>query len=191
MVRFDVDACTPLDEGITVTSVANVPSETESGPADTAPSPNVTSSTPPSPQPPRFTNGPAVILAGREVPQTSLIKIKTRAQGKTGGFPGSAEYLQLLLGQTPTLYVGIHRDGTFNSVKERGLNSPEFAYSAEKVQPGLKKLRRLLEDIQRVAIQRGGKARLSLVCHKGILQIMQRSSEKSLLPGEIMQRFVG
>lgn len=169
MVRFDVDACM-------------LP--------DAMSSANVTSSTLPSPRPPKFTNGPAVIHAGHEVPQASLIKIKTRAQGKTGGFPGSAEYLQLLLGQTPTLYVGIHQNGTFKSVKERALESPEFAYSANKVQPGLKKLRRLLEDIRTVAVQRGKETRLSLVCRKGVLQVMTRSGGESLLPGDILQRFI-
>lgn len=184
VVRFDVDACYAPEPNATSSSTNG---QTAEDLADVLASLNVTPSLPlPSTHP----SGPAVVRGGSEVPQASLIKVKTRVHTNSGGFPGAPEYLQLFFGQTPTILVGIHNKGTFNNVKERKLESPEFAYSAQKVQPGLRKLRRLLEKIQKIVLEKGKGAKLSLVCKKGVLQIMERSGDQLLLPDSVLERFV-
>lgn len=125
------------------------------------------------------------------MPQGSLIKIKTRSNSSSGGFPGAPQYLQLMFGQTPALYVGIHQNGTFTTIRECQLDEMESSFAA-KVQPGLKKLSRLLEEIRDIALERGRGAQLSLVYQKKVspdLQVMERSRGKSLLPDNVLRRF--
>lgn len=125
------------------------------------------------------------------MPHDSLIKIKTRAEGLSVRFPGAAQYLQLMLGQIPALYVGIHRNGNFETVKKCQLDALEPAFSAN-IQPGLQKLRHLLEEIRNVALKKGRGVQLSLVYRKKVsseLQVMERSRGKSLLPDDVLQRF--
>jgi hypothetical protein len=130
-----------------------------------------------------------ILRGGSPVPQTSLIKLKTRSHKVAGGFPGSGEYLQQYIGQIPTMLVGIHDNGTFNNTKERKLDSEEVRTHAEKVAPGLAKLRAALEEIQMIMMELGVGARLSLLCQDGELCLMQRKDELSLLPEEVLRRF--
>ena len=141
--------------------------------------------------PPQSRNGLICVRGGREVPQSSLIKIKTRVDHLAENFPRAAQYLQLMFGQTPVLHLGIHRDGTFYDIRECQLDALESTYAA-KVQPGLQKLRRVLEEIRNIAVERGKGVQLSLVYRKEVspdLQVMERSRGKSLLPDDVLQRF--
>ena len=98
------------------------------------------------------------------------------------------EYLQLFFGQTPTLYLGVHVDGTFDDIKQYTLETLEPKFAA-RVKPGLQKLRKVLETIRSIALARGREAKLSLVCVDGVLTLRERRSAQALLPDAILARF--
>lgn len=129
-----------------------------------------------------------VIRGGVEVPQSSLIKIKTRSTKSVKGFDWTGTYIQLLLGQTPNLFIGIHDSGAFYEVQETTLDSPKFEAASRKTQDALKKLRRLLDEIREVLMYHKT-GRLSLVCKKGELSFYERESRHSFLPDAILARF--
>ncbi|EKM49908.1 uncharacterized protein PHACADRAFT_201611, partial [Phanerochaete carnosa HHB-10118-sp] len=127
---------------------------------------------------------------GFAVPQPLLVKIKSRSQLSKGRFHLKDAYLQLYLGQIPALCLGIHNgNGVFTSIDEIRLDSERCSAAKEKVQPGLRKLRRLLEQIQSAVIERGQGAKLSLICQGGKLLLMQREPGDSFLPPTILKRF--
>lgn len=130
-----------------------------------------------------------IVQAGAVVHQTSLVKIKTRSQINFGSFNWFHAYSQLLLGQTKTVMIGVHRKGEFFEIREFKLDSPELKEVEQACQPGLRKLRSMLEELQNIVMERGKGARLSLVCRDGVLQLMERTSSKALLPGETLKRF--
>ena len=130
-----------------------------------------------------------ILHGGSEVPQTSLLKIKSRSQRKKGHFLESA-YLQLYFGQTPALAVGIHNgDGLFMNIKELGLDSKDLNEQKGKAQPGLKKLARLLREVRAAVMDRGQGAKLSLVYKDGELRLMQRTGGDLFLPPSLLLRF--
>lgn len=129
-----------------------------------------------------------IVHKGSEVPQSSLVKIKTRSVNNAKSFPRVMEYLQLFFGQTPTLYLGIHHDGTLHDIRRYTLESLEPQFDA-RVKRGLQKLRKILQAIRDLAIERGQEARLSLVCEDGVLKLMERHRSKSLLPDAVLARF--
>lgn len=133
--------------------------------------------------------GIKVIRGGSIVPQENLIKVKTRSEQSMKNFNWPNVYPQLLLGQTLTTMVGVHRRGVFFETQKITLNSPDLDEVAAAAQPGLKKLRQLLEEIQNVVMERGREARLSLVSKRGVLQIMESKNGKDLLPNDILSRF--
>ncbi|GJE92532.1 hypothetical protein PsYK624_086860 [Phanerochaete sordida] len=127
--------------------------------------------------------------AGTEVAQSSLVKIKSRSRASKAQYLENA-YLQLLLGQLPELCLGVHDgSGVFDSINSIPLDSERFRNAREKARPALRKLRRLLEEIQSLVMQRGVGAQLSLVCSGGELLLMQRTAEDALLPPVLMRRF--
>jgi hypothetical protein len=104
-------------------------------------------------------------------------------------FNWSNVYPQLLLGQTMNTMVGVHHQGEFFETRKITLDSPNLEEIAMAAQPGLKKLRQLLEEIQSVAMERGRDARLSLVSRQGVLQVMESKFGKDLLPSDVLERF--
>ncbi|KZT12264.1 uncharacterized protein LAESUDRAFT_172954 [Laetiporus sulphureus 93-53] len=122
-----------------------------------------------------------VIRAGREVPHESLIEIKTTVKDY---FQVADAYLQLFLSQTPHVYVGHHRHGTFNKITERHLDS-----LGESTRRRIKQLRCALQDIQTLVVGQGPDVRLSLVQSKGVLLVFQRRSEEGCLPENMVRRF--
>lgn len=128
-----------------------------------------------------------VIRAGREIAQRDLIKIKTTSRANR--FRWDAVYPQLLLGQTPTLKLGVHDSGTFESIVTRELDSPDFEGTRKKVDPALSKLRQLLGHVQDAALERGRGATISLVYTDGALKLMERVGRSLLLPPKVIARF--
>ncbi|KAI0088709.1 hypothetical protein BDY19DRAFT_890744 [Irpex rosettiformis] len=191
VVRCEVDACIDLekDEDSQSLSIETRGSNNTSPPkavsaddlADALSSLSVTSSS--TPQDVKIVDGGAV------VPQSSLVKIKTRSMRNVETFDWSAAYLQLFLGQTYNLYLGVHQRGTFNEVREVNLETPEFQEAAKDMQPVLKKLGRLLDEILYIAIEYGHKGRLSVVCRAGQLKVYERKDEASFLPKDVLARF--
>ncbi|TFY81636.1 hypothetical protein EWM64_g2373, partial [Hericium alpestre] len=141
MVRFEVDACLPSDEGATeLDNLANslatldVASETAS------------------------TGGIHIIRAGSEVPQQSLIELKTTKRSKHVIW--SEVFPQLHLSQTPWFYVGFHENGTSSEVRITSIL--EMEEQRKNAEAQLRKLGQTLEMIQELAIAHGTETHLSL-----------------------------
>ena len=130
-----------------------------------------------------------IISGGVKVPQASLMKIKTRSVRNVETFDWSAAYLQLFLGQTHNLYLGVHQRGTFSEVRKLNLETPEFQGAAKDMQPVLKKLGRLLDEILYIATDHGHEGRLSVVCQAQQLKIYKRLDKESFLPEDVLKRF--
>lgn len=126
---------------------------------------------------------------GSAVAQSSLMELKTRWSTSKYS-PFGDMYLRLLLGQVPTLCVGVHDGkGAFDAIDTIRLDSRRFDHAREKEKPALRRLRRLLEEIQQVVMKRGPGAQLSLVCRDSELVLMQRAADDVLLPPELLTRF--
>lgn len=134
-------------------------------------------------------HGIRIIRAGSPAPQESLIKIKTRSERNAKAMDWRTIYPQLLLGQTHTTVIGVQRQGEFFKIRKATLDAAHLEVQRQRVQPALKKLRVLLEEIQNIALERGRDARISLLCQDGVLSLVERVSDKELLPKYILQRF--
>lgn len=134
-------------------------------------------------------DGLRIIRAGTVVPQSALLKIKTRSERNIGNFNWDSVYPQLFIGQTRTHMIGVHRRGSFYEVQRKTLDDPELRDVAKKAQAGLKKLRHALEEIHTFIMAQGKQARLSLVCTDGSLKVMERKSADSFVPADILRRF--
>ncbi|KAK1230846.1 hypothetical protein PQX77_006064 [Marasmius sp. AFHP31] len=96
--------------------------------------------------------------------------------------------LQMSIAQTPHLFLGVHDRGNFEQVhKKSAASSPELKAAEAEVKPALLKLRRVLEDIKRLVVVNSG--RLSLICRDGKLDVVERISRESCLPGEFLNKF--
>ncbi|KAI0345488.1 hypothetical protein BDW22DRAFT_880222 [Trametopsis cervina] len=197
LVRSEVDACvfpdgmSPSSTAVPI-STAPVPPVESYNPAassenelvDALASLSVTSSTPSS-----NLKKLTVVKGGAEVPQSSLIKIKTRSTRNAETFDWTWTYLQLFLGQTYNLYLGVHQKGNFQEVRQIDFDSPSMKEAAKVAQPVLKKLARLLDEILYTALDHGEDGRLSLVSRAGELKMYRRREKESFLPDEILDRF--
>lgn len=173
VVRCEVDACYPnSDENDLVGALSALAVKDEPAPS------------------PITVGGLHVVRAGREVAQPALIKLKTRAANSYSSFSWDGPYVQLYLGQTPTLIVGIHRDGTFDKLHERDLDTPEYENAKQRTEPALKKLRRLLDDIHAAVLKQGNGAKLSIITDNklGVLKLVKRTDDR-VLPDEVLRRF--
>ena len=138
---------------------------------------------------PRVGDDIRIVRGGAVVPQSALIKIKTRSKWNIDHFDWEFAYPQQFIGQIPTQVIGVHHKGGFYEIREKKLDAPELRDVARKAQEGLKKLHEILEEIHNYAMAHGKKARLSLVCKAGVLQVMQRESADSYLPPDVLDRF--
>lgn len=177
LVRFEVDACYTTEtasETSDVDDLANALSSARISDGTSAPPPTKI--------------GPInVVRAGQTVAQKDLIKLKTKSS--VTPYPWITAYPQILLGQTPTLKVGIQTRGTFETVLSRQLDSSDFDEEKKTYQPALNKLRKLLGDIHDAALVRGRGAMLSLVCQNGVLKLTERTDGRWLLPPKVIRRF--
>ncbi len=139
--------------------------------------------------PPASTDDVRIVRGGAVVPQSALIKIKTRSTRNIDSFDWQLFYPQQFIGQIPTQVIGVHQGGRFYEIREKRLDAPELRDVARKAQEGLKKLHEILEEIHNYAMAHGKKARLSLVSRGGVLQVMQRESADSYLPSDVLDRF--
>lgn len=177
LVRFEVDACHSPDMAPDASDL--------DGLANTLSSINLDHS---SIEPPTTRVGPInVVRTGQEISQRDLVKIKTTAS--MSRFRWDAVYPQLLFGQTPTIKVGVHNRGTFETIVTRELDSPEFENSRKKIEPAVNKLRQLLGRVQDAALERGRGATISLIHQHGVLKLMERLGRSFLLPPKVITRF--
>ncbi|KAJ3573991.1 hypothetical protein NP233_g2061 [Leucocoprinus birnbaumii] len=185
VVRYEVDACMPQprtrlarkSEASTLDSLADAMSNM-----------NLTTTVAP------FSSNtmPAlnIINAGTNVPQAATIELTTIAVYRREKFNWDEAYPQLFLSQTSHHFLAVHNRGQFISVEKRKLVSdPEFEKIHKSMKPALKKLRKILEIIQQVAVKHGTGGRLTFVCSDGELAVYQRRSQTSCLPDEAMSCF--
>lgn len=132
----------------------------------------------------------SVITRGTLVPQSALLELKTRSQQSVGHLDWDDTYPQLLLSQTPNVFVCVHKFGTFQEVRKKRLDELETEAVARKAQEGLRKLRNVLGRIQETVTEEGEGARLSLVCKGGADMIVyERGGKDGCLPEEILKKF--
>ncbi|KAK1227363.1 hypothetical protein PQX77_009647 [Marasmius sp. AFHP31] len=110
---------------------------------------------------------------GNVVPQNFIAELKTISlKGLSAGRLRSDDIiLQMFLSQTPHLFMGVHDRGNFIQVQQ---SIVELNDHAAHLNTSLLKLRKVLEDVQKLCILYGG--RLSLICQGGRLDVVQRSS---------------
>lgn len=130
-----------------------------------------------------------IIKAGNYVPQAATVELATCAEHRRQSFNWKEGYPQLFLSQTGHHFLAVHFRGRFTSLEKRKLSSPELQAVHKEMQPELKKLRKILEIIQRVVIKHGSSGRLSFVCSDGQLAVYKRKSQASCLPDEAMSCF--
>lgn len=130
-----------------------------------------------------------VIRAGSEVPQSSLIEMKTRTPNSITKLKLGKEFPQLYFSQTPYHYVALHENGKFTLVRKDEVGQGALADSEEGIQVGLKKLRAVLATIQELVRGRGLAGRLTLICAGGVLKVYERTSNESCLPSDLLALF--
>ncbi|KAI0927624.1 hypothetical protein AcV5_008108 [Taiwanofungus camphoratus] len=129
-----------------------------------------------------------IIRAGKQVPQSSIVELKTRSKRYVAQFDWADAYPQLYLSQTPHQFLAVHDRGLFETVIKRKLGDPELQKVEEAAQLGFAKLSSILKMIQELVIKHGQR-RLSLVCLEGKLQVFERTDQKTCLPEADMNRF--
>lgn len=134
-------------------------------------------------------HGIRVIRGGTVVPQPSLIKLKTRSERSRPLIDWPFIYPQLALGQTPALIVGVHSRGEVHTLRTTKLDAPALEDVRTEVQPRLRRLSKLLEEIWLVVAEIGKETRVSLLCRKGVLSLVERTSGEDLLPQDVLERF--
>jgi len=127
--------------------------------------------------------------AGKEVPHASLLELVTRKVHSKMDW--SEVYCQLFLSQTQKHTIAYHKNGLFDKIEERMLDSaPELETAKAEAQDQMKKLVKVINRIRELVMKEGKDARLSLVCVSGILRVYKRRSPESCLPREVLQLFV-
>ncbi|KAF8649168.1 hypothetical protein AX16_005966 [Volvariella volvacea WC 439] len=181
VVRFELDGYIP-DKGVTTSRPARKPSEAA---VDDLPE--------------RLSNvkinasqsaaGLKVVKGGALVPQSSILELKTRYKYAKAPIDYGRIYVQMLVSNTPNLYLALHNSGLFDEIRKETLDSPVFQSQHRAMQPALKKFRALLGYIQQQVIQHGQQGRLSLVCQSGVLRLYSRTTDNNFLPDEYMAKF--
>jgi len=128
-----------------------------------------------------------IIRAGFEVPQTSLLELKSSTK-----ISWTETYPQLYLGQIPYLYHGIHNHGKVRQIMLRARTEEALLRVDASLQANFRKLRDALRTIQAFVVEHGHRGHLTLVYepkHARCLEVYRRTSQASCLPSEILQRF--
>ena len=127
--------------------------------------------------------------AGTQVPQSSLLEMTTRSEISAANFDWGDAYPQLYFSQTPHHYLAVHRSGTFFSIAKRAIGKKDLVAIESRAQPGFRRMRKLLGEIQTMVKKGGANGRKSLVCNNGILRVHERNSEESCLPEDSLALF--
>lgn len=123
-----------------------------------------------------------ILRAGTQVPHSDLIEMTTRSEISAANFDWGDAYPQLYFSQTPHHYLAVHRSGTFFTIAKRRIGTGDLVGVESRAQPGFKKLRKVLGEIQTRVKNGGAKGRISLVCKNGVLKVYERTSKESCLP---------
>ena len=194
VVRFEVDACLPSNgPNAGATSQSRGDDEDQERALLGALSglsigTSTYSSTMP-PQSPLTSADLKIFRAGTQVPQSNLIEMTTRSEISAAKFDWGDGYPQLYFSQTPHHYLAVHRSGTFFSIAKRAVGKKDLVAIENRAQPGFKKLRKVLGEIQTMVRNGGGDERISLVCKDGALKVHERTSKESYLPEDSLALF--
>jgi hypothetical protein len=130
-----------------------------------------------------------VIRRGNEsIPDSAIVEIATT----TRKLDWKERYPQLFFSQTPHHFLAWHdqlRMGTFIKMDKRRLDCPLLQAANARLQPAFKKLRAVLELIQRITIEHGPEMRLTLLYTNKRLQVYKREDQRSCLPEEASALF--
>lgn len=122
------------------------------------------------------------------IPQSRVIEIKTRASHRE--LDWKEVYPQLYLSQTPYLYLARHTKGTFGAVEKVDLNGETMVPRAKEAEDAMSKLEMLLGSILKAVRRQGKGVPLSLVYHKGKLQLYKRNEGSGKpIEAEISRKF--
>lgn len=130
-----------------------------------------------------------VIRAGMIIPQSSLIEMTTRSVNNAQNYDWVEAYPQLFLAQTPHHFLAVHNRGEFQRIEKRNISDTEMKKTEARLQGNFRKLRAALKTIQDLVVEHGERGRLSLVFRDGILEVLERRSQISCLPEEMLERF--
>lgn len=194
VVRFEVDACLPYEEPDSKATKKQVPNDEDPEEAllgalsGLSLKSDTQSSTKTSPSPLTSTEL-KISRAGTEAPQSTLIEMTTRSEISAARFDWKDAYPQLYLSQTPYHYLAVHRSGTFFSIAKREIGKRDLVAIESRAQPGFKKLRKILGEIQTRVKKGGADGRISLVCKDGILKVHERTGKESCLSEDSLALF--
>ncbi|KAI0693837.1 hypothetical protein C8T65DRAFT_585445 [Cerioporus squamosus] len=198
VVRFEVDACLPQPDATSTTRTRRSQPSTTSATSTNVDSLtdimlnlNVASTTGTS-RVPSQASDIAVIRAGTQVPQSSIVELTTRSEKYIDEFSWAEQYPQLLLSYTPHLFLAAHNRGTFERMIEHKLGSDELRNieNNARIQRSFRQLAAALRAIQELVKDHGQRGRLTLVCQQdGSLKVYQRTSQQGLLPDTELERF--
>ncbi|KDQ49911.1 hypothetical protein JAAARDRAFT_74462 [Jaapia argillacea MUCL 33604] len=188
VVRFEVDACIPppatkrdlssasnVDDLIDSLANVNIKDDKSGDPSQTiagGASPTL-----------------KIIHAGSEVPQSNIVELGTRSERNLETYSWIETYPQLFLSQTPHHFLGVHKNGRFSTIQKRKLGSPDLLHWEKRMEDNFKKLRKALEEIQKLVIEHGQRGRLTLVSVDGKLKVYERAEMDSCLSDDVIRRF--
>ncbi|PCH39664.1 hypothetical protein WOLCODRAFT_134808 [Wolfiporia cocos MD-104 SS10] len=186
VVRFEVDAClaspaqssTGVDDLASTMSDLSISSDVHS---DAIRGTGVNRGSSP--------NEPRIIRAGTQVPDDAIVELATRSETSPKPFDWANSYPQLFFSQTPHHFLAMHSAGHISQFIKHHIDDPDLREVKQRAQRGFKKLKRLLEDIQDIVIEKGKSSRLSLVYRQGTLALYERASQGSCLPAHMLKQF--
>lgn len=130
-----------------------------------------------------------IFRAGTQVPQSNLLELTTRSEISAANFDWGDAYPQLYFSQTPNHYLAVHRSGTFFSIAKRRIGEKDLVGIESRAQPGFRKLRKILGEIQTIVKRGGASGRISLVCKNGVLKVHERNGKENCLPEDSLALF--
>jgi len=129
------------------------------------------------------TSEPLVIIeGGTGVDADKVMEMATRKNGRTDA---RDSWAQLWLAQTPQHKLAVHRDGLFTEIRSTqiSLDAPDTE------QTGLKKMRRLLEEIKAIVLQYPEERLTFVSMTKDSIEVYARRNRQDFLPSEDMAVF--
>jgi len=195
VVRFEVDAYLPSDRpGSKATRKPRIDDDDDldaavlgalSGLSIGASSKSITTSSPS----PLTSADLKIFRAGTQTPHSGLLEMTTRSEISAANFDWNDAYPQLYFSQTPNHYLAVHRSGTFFSIAKRRIGENDLVAIESKAQPGFRKLRKILGEIQTRVKKGGEEGRISLVCKDGVLKVHKRTNKENCLPEDSLALF--
>ena len=138
-------------------------------------------------------HGMKVVQFGSPLSQESLINIKTVTSQELSDIDWADMLSQSFLSQTPSLYIGIHNNGTVERIEKCRLDEAFMIKSEVKISKDVVLLRLLLlklrQSVNDLGEEKTASGKLSLVCNDGQLALYARNDAKSCFPEQLSKLF--